>query len=281
MPATDTPGIFLPAGDGTLLFFNESPPLNNVKGCVLLTHGMGEHSARYAHVAAYFLEHGYRFCAYDLRGHGRSRGRRGHINSYEELLGDLHRVATHCRREGEPLFLYGHSLGAQITLNYLIHRNPEIHGAIITAPWLRLVYRPHPGKVLLAKLLAGVWPGFTQDGPNDNTLLSRDIAFLDSLPGAEMLHHKISARMYLELMRGACDANEMAPGSGARLLLIHGGSDPVTSREATESFFRRSVSGDKTLRIYPGMLHEPHNEIGREAVFSEMVEWMDARCCAA
>ena len=34
--------------------------------------------------------------------------------------------------------------------------------------------------------------------------------------------------------------------------------------------FERLGSPDKTLALYPGMLHEPLNELGREQVFGDI-----------
>jgi alpha-beta hydrolase superfamily lysophospholipase len=268
---------FLPGGVHTALYLRSAVVEQNVKADVLLTHGLGEHSARYDHVALVLAQNGYRLCTYDLRGHGRSQGRRGHIHRYADLLDDLERVMNYHMREGIPMFLYGHSLGGQITLNYLLRRRQPVCGAIIASPWLELVYRPLWLKVLLAKIMVGIWPTFTQNRLDNPAVLSRDQAFLASLPGKDLIHHKVSARMYRELLEGARRASEGAPEWDYPLLLIHGADDPVTSPAATESFFQKAASPDKTLKIHPAMRHETHNEIGRETVFAEMVEWMDKR----
>jgi len=277
MASLDFHETFLSAGDSTSLFLRSAMPGGKVKASVVLTHGMGEHSARYTHVADFFAARGYRLCTYDLRGHGRSQGRRGHINHYGELIDDLALVADHYARENGPVFVYGHSLGAQITLNYLLQRRPAIRGAIIASPWLELAYRPPLWKLLVAKIMVKFWPAFTLEGPNDNTRLSRDPAFLDSIPGPELLHQKMSARMYDELIAGARAACAQAEECDCRLLMIHGADDSLTSAEASKAFFAKASSKDKTLKIYPDMRHETHNEIGRESVMAGMVEWMDRR----
>ena len=276
-PPVHFAGTFPTGGADPLLFLRSAVVEGNVKADVLLTHGLGEHSARYEHVAGSFAQNGYRLCSYDLRGHGRSPGRRGHVNDYGELLDDLGTAMNYHKRDGVPMFLYGHSMGAQITLNYLLQRRPRVSGAIIASPWLELVFRPGRLKVLLAKIMVGVWPTFTQDGPDNKAMLSRDRDFLASLPGEDLMHHKISARMYTELLAGASRAYESSSGYECPLLLIHGTDDPLTSRAATESFFQKLATPDKTLKIFPGMRHETHNETGRETVFAEMMEWMDSR----
>ena len=269
----DLEETFITAGDGTSLFLRAAKLEQRAKASVLLTHGMGEHSGRYLHVAEFLASRGYRFCSYDPRGHGRSGGKRGYINCYNELLDDQAMVKEHYMRPGEPMFLYGHSMGAQIMLNYLLERRPGVDGVIATSPWLELSFRPSPWKVLMARIMVNLWPSFTQDGPDDDTLLSHDAEFIASIPGRDLLHHKMSARMYHELMKGALEAMSRAKECDYRLLMIHGADDPLTSAQATEAFFKNAASKDKTLKIHPEMLHETHNEIGRERVMGEIAGW--------
>lgn len=269
---------FLAEQNGDALFLRSAEVSGDVKANILLTHGMGEHSARYFHVAECLANKGYRLCTYDLRGHGRSKGRRGHIHHYGELLDDLDRVLAHYRGlNGGPLFLYGHSLGGQITLSYLLQRKPDVAGAIITSPWLELSFQPPRWKVMLAEILVNLWPTFTQTGPNNPSLLSRDLDFLAAMPLEELTHHKVSARMFGEITLAARTVLESSAGFDYPLLLVHGAKDPLTSAAATTRFFDVAASSDKTLKIYPEMLHETHNEIGRETVLAEIVQWLDQR----
>ena len=90
------------------------------------------------------------------------------------------------------------------------------------------------------------------------------------------MHHLISARMFSAVNRGAAEALAGAVRIRLPLLLIHGSADPVTSVAASEEFYERLGSDDKKLSIYPGMLHETHNEIGREQVIEEVLAWLEA-----
>lgn len=276
-PASHSPRESAGGRGHPALFLHAAPVEANTRADVLLTHGMGEYSEKYGHVGRFLGEHGYRLCSYDLRGHGRSPGKRGHIGGYGELLDDLDAAIRHHQREGVPMFLYGHSFGAQITLNYLLDRHPHIAGAIIASPLLKLAFRPKRMKVLLAKVMIKLWPSFTQNGPNDRTLLTRDLAFLDSLPAQELYHHQVSARMYHEILQGARRVREGVSGFDCPLLIIQGEEDAMVSVAATRAFFEALAIPDKTLKIHPGMKHETQNEIGRETVLAEMVEWMDKR----
>jgi alpha-beta hydrolase superfamily lysophospholipase len=61
------------------------------------------------------------------------------------------------------------------------------------------------------------------------------------------------------------------------LLLILGGSDPVIDPEASRDLFDRIGSPDKTLLLFPGMLHEPLNELGRDKVLADISSWINRR----
>lgn len=268
---------FLEGFDGTRLFLRGALPKCPVVANIIHIHGMGEHSARYFHVAECFAKYGCRFCSYDMRGHGRSAGRRGYIADYSELINDLAIVWNHYRVEGLPMFLYGHSLGGQIAINFLAQRRPDARGAIITSPWFELAFRPNRFKMFLANIATHIWPTFTQHTGIDGSRLSRDQDFLAAMPDLDLVHRRMSAKMFTELSRGAIAARRCAHEVALPLLLIHGADDPVTSVEATLKFYKEANSQDKTLKVYPSTLHETHNDFDREAVLADITSWMRAR----
>jgi len=266
----------LPRPGRSFLFLRWREARGPAKANVILMHGMGEHSARYLHVGEFFSENGYRVCACDLRGHGRSPGRRGDIESYGALLDDLDAVFRHYHGEGRESFLYGHSLGGQLLINFFLKYRPPISGAVVASPWLELVFRPKPFKLFLARLALAVFPGLTQSsGLDDDSRLSRDRDFLLSMKDLDLVHQRMSARMFDELSRGARRAAENAKAFDCPALFLHGAEDSVTSRAATEEFFRKAGAQDKALLIYPDTRHETHNDCGRKQVLADVVEWMD------
>ncbi len=262
--------------DGARLFLRCIEP-QTARASVLLVHGMGEHSSRYLHVAERLAQNGFRVCLFDLRGHGRSDGRRGHVENYAQLLDDIAAVENEIARDGSPIFLYGHSLGGQLVINFVIDRKSAAHGVIAASPWFALAFMPRAWKLWLAQLAVRIWPQFTQQTDVRPERLSRDQAFLQSMPDLELVHHTMSAHMYFELVRGAARARECAEKFNLPLLLIQGGDDPITSAAATRAFFEKAKCPDKTLRIYPGGLHETHNDLDREIVLRDVLYWLDAR----
>ena len=248
-----------------------------VRADVVLVHGLGEHLGRYGHVADVLASRGLRVCAWDLRGHGHSGGARGDAAGYGLLVDDLARVVAHFTGKSRPWFLLAHSLGGQLALRFLEERQPECAGAVVAAPWLRLAFDPPWWKLALARLARRVFPGFTQQTGNTWERLSRDTAHLASLPDLDLVHHRISARLYFA-MRATGEA-VLADAGKLRLplLLLHGEDDSITCHRATRELFKRAGSSDKTMRLYPGVRHEIHNDFGREAVLAEVANWTVAR----
>ncbi len=222
---------------------------------------------------------GFRAAAFDLRGHGRSHGERGFLLRYDNFLDDVASAVSTFRLKEKPLFLYAHSLGGQVAINYILRDHPDfLKGAVIASPWLRLAFKPNPFKLLLAKLLRYLLPTFSQEAGQDVTKLSRDTEFLKAMPDRNLNHRRVSARMYFEMVKGARLAFDGAERFEVPLLMLHGTHDSVTSFSASEEFFARVKSVDKSFRAYSEGVHETHNDLCREEVLKNVSEWMGERC---
>ena len=193
------------------------------------------------------------------------------------LIDDLLEIWRARFRGPGPLFLYGHSLGGQITLNFAVRHKPAAAGLVITSPWLRLAFAPPRWKVSLARIAAHVWPSFTQNTDVVPSRLSRDLDFLMAMPDLHLVHHRMSARMYQALTAGAMRAGRDAVELPYPMLLIHGGRRSGDIGFGDAGIFRALRSQDKSLVIVPKALHETHNDICREEVLARIAEWLEGR----
>jgi len=246
------------------------------KGAVLIVHGFGEHTARYPHVARQLVRNGFRVIGVDLRGHGQSGGARGQLSSYCAFLDDLSVIADEVGL-GQGWFLYAHSLGAQIAINWLTISRPAINGAILLSPWLRLARNPSVLKLVAARILTGIAPRYTQRTGLGNAHLSRDPAFIRSLPGQPLNHRRMSARMYTECASGASRAQKIGAEISLPVFMAHGEADTLTSAKATAELGSRMTRSDQITRIVPEARHELHNEIDRQVFLEEITTWMNER----
>lgn len=265
-----------PAHDGLDLYAQCWTP-DAPRAVVGLIHGLGEHSGRYAHVAAALNRAGYAVLAFDLRGHGRSAGPRGHTPSYEALLADIDRLIEQVgqRFPGLPAFLYGHSLGGNLVLNHALRRRPALAGVVATSPGLRLAFEPPPIKVALARVMNALLPAFVQPNGLEVAALSRDPQVVHDYTHDSLVHDRISARLFVGFFEAGRWALAHAAEMALPLLLVHGDADRICAVEGSREFAAQAP-GDCSLQAWAGLYHETHNEPEKEQVLQFAIDWLDA-----
>jgi len=274
MPQTD---FNIPYRKGQSFFACRWLPSGEPKGVIVLIHGLSDHAGRYHHVGSFFAASGYVMILFDLRGHGRSFGKRGHFPSYDRIMDDISLFLAEARRRHPtlPLVLYGHSMGGNLVLNYLIRNKPPVAGAVVTSPWLRLNLKPPLYKAILATLVNKGFPSMTRPDGIIPSFLSHDEEVGRKYMADPLVHHRISVRTYLEISHAGEDAIKHADKVTYPLLLMHGTDDPLTSFAASREFSEKVIA-EHTFKAWEGLFHELHNEFEKEAVLDFTKEWIDS-----
>jgi alpha-beta hydrolase superfamily lysophospholipase len=246
------------------------------KAVVVLVHGHGEHVNRYDHVAAIFTQAGYAMQGFDLRGHGQSAGQRGHTPTYDSLMNDISDFIADAQKRypGLPVFLYGHSMGGNQAINYVLRSPQGLKGVIATGPWLKLAFDPPAAQVMAAKVLNSIVSSFSLTSTLDQSFLSRDPEVVRKYAADPLVHDKISVRLYNGIYESGLWALEHAAELKIPMLLMHGSDDKITSAPASQEFAQKAGSL-VTLRIWNGFYHEIHNEPEKAEVIQVMVDWLD------
>ncbi len=257
---------------GTHIVIYRWLPHAPIRARVLLTHGHGEYAVRFSHVAEVFAGQGIAFYAYDLRGHGESGGKQGDAAHYGEMLADMALVREHLGPA--PMFHYGHSFGAQILLKAILERKVDPRGVVLSAPWLGLTFRVPFWKLPLARTAQFIWPGLRMRTGIERQLLSTDMEHLEASPRRDLAHRWMSVRLFHAGCHAARDVMRRAAEIQTPMLVLQGSEDALTSLERTRTFYDELGSKDKTLQVWEGMRHEPHNEKGREEVLALIVQWI-------
>jgi alpha-beta hydrolase superfamily lysophospholipase len=262
--------------DGLNLYFQSWQTETQPKGVISLVHGLGEHSGRYAYWADRLNQAGYHVVAYDLRGHGKSGGQRGHILSFDEYLSDtaLLLQETEAKFPKLPHFLYGHSLGAIIAWVYVLRRKPKLAGVILTALDYRNALEEQKGKVLLSKILGSFAPKMSISSGLDPQTISRDPDVVARYVNDPLVHAQLSLGFAKNSLKSIPWAIQHSSDWSLPVLVMHGEKD-MLGYVAGSREFASSVSGDCTLKVWPGLYHEIHNEPEKEQVFEYMREWLD------
>lgn len=247
------------------------------RAVAVVLHGLGDHAGRYGHVGRSFSRRGFATHVLDMPGHGRSEGPRGHIRGWHELRDALDDVIARVRPAGDalPLALMGHSMGSLVVLEWT-HRNPgRARALILSAPPFELAMKPLVFKVWLARIASSLVPGLTQGNQIPPSLLSHDPEVIRAHIADPLVHHRVSARFYIEYVRTRTAVARRAADLQVPTLVLQGGSDPVASAPATQRWVAAAPDGRVTLRVYPGLLHEVLNEFEGPGIIEEAADWCD------
>lgn len=256
-------------------------PKENPKALINLVHGFGEYSERYDHWAAKFIEKGFVVHAIDYRGHGKSDGRRGHINSFDDFLGDIDVLVKESRKlfPELPQLIYGHSLGGNIVTNYILKKENNFVVAVISSPWYQLAFQPSALSLWFARIIKRIFPKFTKNAKLDVKGLSHDHDVVNRYLADPLVHEKISVRMFYEIYNAGQWVLNNAEKLNTPVLLQHGTGDPITSYKASKEFFEKAKSQGKEIEYkeWDGLYHELHNELETDEIFEFVNDWINKK----
>jgi len=265
------------ASDGTTLFVRKWRNDQKTEAQLLLVHGFSEHSGRYQEWARKFVTHNIAVTAFDLRGHGKSAGLRGHTPSFNHLLKDIDRVLEENKPAGnQPLFLYGQSLGGGLVINYGLSRSNGFNGIIATSPWLKLSTEPKAFILLLSRALKIVAPRAVKDSKLDVNFLSHDPEVIRQYEADPLTHRQITPHLFFGARKAGYQTIQKAGQLKHPMLLMHGTDDKITSLKASEQFAQNAVKANKNVRFIPweGLYHELHHEVEKHRVFDAILKWI-------
>lgn len=257
------------------LFGQVWQPIDAPSAVIALVHGMGEHSGRYRKFAEFFTERGFAVMAFDQRGHGKSEGKKGHITHYNQLLEGVDELLERVRIRfpNIPVILWGHSMGGNVVLNYILKKPTGIKAVVATSPWIRLAFNPPVLQLRLARIMRNLYPGFTQRSGLKTKFLSRDAAVVQAYEKDKLVHDKISASFFVNVFNAGYYLLQHANNLKIPTLLMHAGEDKITSADASKDFAEKA-SLLTELKIWEGLYHEIHNEPENEQVLTYAVNWI-------
>lgn len=269
----------LKSQDGIEFFVRGWEPESRPRAAIALIHGLGEHVGRYEHVARAMNHAGYAFAGFDLRGHGRSGGIRGHFPSLDVMMQDIQGFLSLIRKRypDQPLFLYGHSLGGLLVLTYALRIRPDLNGVIATGSGLRSQIQEQKAKLAIIKTLGSLMPSAKMASGLDASILSRDPDVVSAYLHDPLVHDRISLGFGKAGLQATDYAWSNADQFPLPLLIMHGGADRNTYPEGSSDFagLASRNNPDVTLKLWDGLYHEIHNEPEKEQIFGFTIQWLD------
>lgn len=239
---------------------------------VLLVHGLAEHVGRYEHVAAALNKGGYRVTFVELRGHGESGGKHGHVSDWRRYDEDLWAAG---KTIPDSYAIVAHSMGGLVALDALREAMGQpVLGVALSDPLLGLAFDPPKIKLAASRLLSRIAPSLSLANELDTKLISRDPEVVRKYEADPLVFDTITPRWFVESQKAQARVEDAAPRMNLPLLMMVGESDGVCSPAASKGLEAR-WGGPHALKAYPGLYHELFNEPEKERVFADLVAWLD------
>jgi alpha-beta hydrolase superfamily lysophospholipase len=251
-------------------------PVDQPRVWLAIAHGLGEHSGRYERLARAMS--GYRIGCYavDLRGMGRSEGRRGHLERWQQWVDDYACFYQAVLEDagGTEVVPLGHSFGGLVVVSAVLSGAVDPSRFVLSNPAFRAAVEVPSWKLRLGRAASRLVPALTMANEVDPALISRDPSVVDAYRNDSLVHDRISARLFVEWSAASEQALARAPEIKLPFLLIVGSDDRLIDPQGAAEFSSR-VTVDHTTRLYPGRYHEPFNDLGADEVFADLAGWLE------
>lgn len=251
-------------------------------GSIAILHGLGEHSGRYEHFAQYLVANRFNVHTFDLRGHGRSQGLRGHVDNFSSYHDDIECFFEHLEEEGSlkhPLVLFGHSLGGLILLDYLLNfldiESDYYQGAIFSAPALSVTTANLPLKYALCKLAPSVLRQMhISNGidPDDLSHVKKNVTQYREDP---LVHKWVTASLFQELIDTQVRLEETELRLKIPTLFMVPGKDRIVDPEAVIEFADELDAPNKEVITFPTSFHEVLHEKTAKHAYDKTKTWLE------
>jgi len=268
-------GTFSGIGNASI-YYQAWLPEGDPRAVLIVVHGLADHSGRYMNLVNHFVPLGYAVYGFDHIGHGRSGGPRVYVQRFEaftDTLGTFLHMASKWQPD-KPIFLMGHSMGALVSAAYLLDRQDELSGAILSGPGVKVPKNISRGTILAGRILSALAPKaglLTLDAQ----AVSRDPAVVQAYINDPLVHTgKITARMAAELLKTMQRVSAEAEKITLPILILQGGADRLVDPSGARLLYETVSSKDKAIKVYDGLYHEIFNEPEHMQVMSYVEGWL-------
>lgn len=248
--------------------------------CVfLLVHGLGAHAGRWEATADFFLKKGISSYAVELRSPGIPDKAGAKEDRFESFCGKIRALYDIAAKDNpaKKIFLAGESLGAIVSFLICIGYPGLFSGLICISP----AFVPKR-KITFSEYIRILTPLFYNPEkqfalPFDSSMCTRDLAYRNMIDRDAREYRSISTRFAFEIFLIQARAMAQKKKMATPTLFLVPEDDKIVDPRGARDVFARLVVKDKTLKSFPGMYHSLSIELGKEAVFEEMLKWVEKR----
>lgn len=267
----------VPGAGGLQIYLRSWLPPAAARGVVVICHGVNSHSGYYEWAGQMLAASGLAVYALDLHGRGQSEGERFYLESIGDYVADVDAAVSlaQARHAGLPLYLLGHSAGGVVSCVYALEHQAKLTG---------LICESFAFQVAAPDFALAVVKGLSHLAPHVHVLrlkneeFSRDPAVVEAMNADPLIDNEVQpSQTVAELVRADERLKREFPLITLPVLILHGTADKVTNPKGSQLFYDTAGSGDKTLKLYEGHVHDLLSDVGRERVMADITSWIEAR----
>lgn len=291
--------------DGVNVIVHKWADVENSRGCVLILHGMAEHSLKYDEFSRLLNKSGYIVYACDHRGHGKTgieQNQLGHFdeNGWDKIVSDIKNVVDYIKKENnKPLILLGHSMGSLLARTCIQEFPGEFSAVILSGTTTggncvkrnmgymiskiyASIYGYNKKAYLMDKLSFGNYNKSFHPNKTQFDWLSSDEDKVDEYVKDGLCGFVCSAGLYVNLLKGVKitvntdNINKIS--KKLHILIFSGDKDKVgsNSKDAVKLYklYKKAGIENISLKIYENGRHEMLNELNRYEVYKDIIRWI-------
>lgn len=277
---------------GTPIYFRQRVPAKDFSPSEILNfifvHGVSEHHGRHLLLPRFLEEkmgHNASFTWFDFRGHGRSGGRRHHVDNFDLFCDDFRamvRFKGHFPANTKVRnIVFAHSMGGLVCLKSILDERQklasEIEAIILSSPCIKAGPKLHPIVGDLLQKLGSFFPHIRVPKNTRGRELTRDIELATAYDCDQLIGSHFTLSLISEIIRACREIRPRSYFLDIPSLFLYGNDDTIIDHEIGKIFARGIYSDFRDIISYPGMKHELHNEIQREQVFQDIYQWLGQR----
>jgi len=266
-------------GVDNLKIYYESWLPENPKAVVQVVHGLAEYVGRYQNVVDALIPRGFAIYGDDHRGHGKSEGERGYVDSFMHFIEDEKILFDIIKKKHPnlPIFMLGHSMGSLIAIKFVELYEKDLKGLILSGTGNK------PGGAgasafmrVMARLMGKIAPHKRFSADLDPKLISNDPEVVEAYDNDPQVFKEITAKLGAETLKGFGSAKKIARTFTLPCLIQAGSADNLVF--GAKEFSDELTTSDKTVKIYEGLYHEVYNEIeaDRKTVLKDLGDWLES-----